>query len=340
MSKLNGKIAVVTGGSSGIGLAAAKKFVEEGAYVFIVGRRQSELDKAAEIGRNVTAVQADVANLEDLDRLYKVVKDQKGAVDIVVASAGFVERVLTEKASAAHFDKTFGINVRGVYFAVQKALPPMRKGGSIVLVSSSLHLKGLPEHGTYAATKAAVRSFARTWAMELKDRGIRVNTLSPGAVDTPIIDNQFKSKEGADGARAFFSSITPLGRIGRPEEMASAISLSGVRRQQLLDRHRSRRGWRHHAGLTAQGGGMKVPALRYCCEHDLRANAFRVCRERKPASTFTATPAFRSRGPVAGSDRPDCHRRHHRARTRRRGCFRVFRVFSCAGNARRRTAAA
>jgi NAD(P)-dependent dehydrogenase (short-subunit alcohol dehydrogenase family) len=209
MSKLNGKIAVVTGGSSGIGLAAAKKFVEEGAYVFIVSRRQSELDKAkAEIGRNVTAVQADVANLEDLDRLYKVVKDQKGAVDIVVASAGFVERVLTEKASPAHFDKTFGINVRGVYFAVQKALPLMRKGGSVVLVSSSLHLKGLPEHGTYAATKAAVRSFARTWAMELKDRGIRVNTLSPGAVDTPIIDNQFKSKEGADGARAFFSSIT------------------------------------------------------------------------------------------------------------------------------------
>ncbi|MCU1464043.1 MAG: short-chain dehydrogenase/reductase [Acidimicrobiales bacterium] len=224
MSKLNGKIAVVTGGSSGIGLAAAKRFVEEGAYVFIVGRRQSELDRAkTEIGKNVTAVQADVANLDDLDRLYGRIRDEKGAVDIVVASAGFVERVSTQDATPAHFDKTFGINARGVYFTVQKALPLMRKGGSVVLVSSGLHLKGLPEHGTYAATKAAMRSFARTWAMELKDRGIRVNTLSPGAIDTPIIDGQFKTREEADGARAFFSSITPLGRIGRPEEMASAI---------------------------------------------------------------------------------------------------------------------
>jgi NAD(P)-dependent dehydrogenase (short-subunit alcohol dehydrogenase family) len=224
MSKLNGKIAVVTGGSSGLGLAAAKKFVEEGAYVFIVGRRQSELDKAkAEIGRNVTTVQADVANLDDLDRLYRVVKDQKGAVDIVVASAGFVERKLTQDATPAHFDKTFGINARGVYFTVQKALPLLRKGGSIVLVSSGLHLKGLPEHGTYAATKAAVRSFARTFAMELKDRGIRVNTLSPGAVDTPIIDGQFKTRAEAEVARASFSQMTPLGRIGRAEEMAAAI---------------------------------------------------------------------------------------------------------------------
>src|ERR1700682_2504251 len=215
---------VVTGGSSGIGLAAAKRFVDEGAYVFIVGRRQSELDKAkAEIGKNVTAVRADVADLDDLDRLYGRVRDEKGAVDIVVASAGFVERVSTQDATSAHFDKTFGINARGVYFTVQKALPLMRKGGSIVLVSSGLHLKGLPEHGTYAATKAALRSFARTWAMELKDRGIRVNNLSPGAIDTPIIDGQFKTQEEADGARAFFSSITPLGRIGRPEEIASAI---------------------------------------------------------------------------------------------------------------------
>jgi NAD(P)-dependent dehydrogenase (short-subunit alcohol dehydrogenase family) len=224
MSKLNGKIAVITGGSSGIGLAAAKRFVEEGAHVFIMGRRQSELDKAkAGIGRNVTTVQGDVANLGDLDRLYKTVKDEKGAVDIVVASAGVVERVLTRDATPAHFDKTFGINARGVYFTVQKALPLMRKGGAVVLVSSGLHLKGLPEHGVYAATKAAVRSFARTFAMELKDRGIRVNTLSPGAIETPIIDGQFKTREEADGARAFFSQITPLGRVGRPEEMASAI---------------------------------------------------------------------------------------------------------------------
>jgi NAD(P)-dependent dehydrogenase (short-subunit alcohol dehydrogenase family) len=224
MSKLNGKIAVVTGGSSGIGLAAAKKFVEEGAYVFITGRRQGELDKAkAEIGHNVSAVQGDVADLDDLDRLYKTVKDEKGALDVVVASAGFVERVLTKDATPAHFDKTFAINARGVYFTVQKALPLIRKGGSVVLVSSGLHLKGLPEHGTYAATKAAVRSFARTWAMEWKDRGIRVNTLSPGPIDTPIIDGQFKTKKEADDARAFFSTITPLGRIGRADEMASAV---------------------------------------------------------------------------------------------------------------------
>jgi NAD(P)-dependent dehydrogenase (short-subunit alcohol dehydrogenase family) len=224
MSKLNGKVAVITGGSSGIGLAAAKKFVKEGAHVFIMGRRQSELDKAkAEIGNNVSTVQGDVASLSDLDRLYQTIKSEKGGVDIVVASAGIVERVLTQDATPEHFDKTFGVNARGVYFTVQKALPLLRKGGSVVLVSSGLHLKGMPEHGTYAATKAAVRSFARTWAMEFRDRGIRVNTLSPGPVDTPIIDGQFKSSEEADAARAFFAGITPLGRIGRPEEMAAAI---------------------------------------------------------------------------------------------------------------------
>jgi NAD(P)-dependent dehydrogenase (short-subunit alcohol dehydrogenase family) len=224
MSKLNGKIAVITGGSSGIGLAAAKRFVEEGAHVFITGRRQSELDKAkAAIGSNVSIVQGDVANLGDLDRLYETVRAERGGLDIVVASAGYVERVLAQDVTPAHFDKTFAINARGLYFTVQKALPLMRKGGSVVLVSSGLHLKGLPEHSTYAATKAAVRSFARSWAMEWKDRGIRVNTLSPGAIDTPIIDGQFKTREEADGARAFFSTITPLGRIGRPEEIASAI---------------------------------------------------------------------------------------------------------------------
>jgi NAD(P)-dependent dehydrogenase (short-subunit alcohol dehydrogenase family) len=223
MSKLSGKIAIITGGSSGIGLATAKKFVEEGAYVFVAGRRQVELDKAkAEIGRNVTTVQADVADLADLDRLYRIIREEKGALDIVVANAGFVERALTKDVTPEHFDKTFGINARGVWFTVQKALPLLREGGSIVLVASAVYLKGLPEHGTYAATKAAMRSFARTWAAELKDRGIRVNTLSPGAIDTPIIDRQFKNKEEANGARAFFSSVTPLGRIGRPEEMASA----------------------------------------------------------------------------------------------------------------------
>jgi NAD(P)-dependent dehydrogenase (short-subunit alcohol dehydrogenase family) len=224
MSKLDGKIAVITGGSSGIGLAAAKRLVDEGAYVFITGRRQVELDKAkAAIGRNVTTVQGDVADLGDLDRLFAQVRAEKGVVDIVVASAGFVEHHTIETATPEHFDKTFGINARGVFFTVQKALPLMTRGGSIVLVSSGLHLKGFPAHGTYSATKAALRSFARTWAMELKERGIRVNTLSPGAIDTPIIDSQFKTKEEADGARTMFGQMTPLGRIGRPEEMASAI---------------------------------------------------------------------------------------------------------------------
>ncbi len=223
MSKLDGKTAVITGGSSGIGLATARRFVDEGAHVFITGRRQPELAKAkAAIGRNVSTVQGDVANLADLDRLFAQVKAEKGSLDIVVASAGFVEHQPITAATPEHFDKTFGINARGVYFTVAKALPLMNDGGSIVLVSSGLHLKGFPAHGAYAATKAALRSFARTWAAELKGRGIRVNTLSPGAIDTPIIDGQFETREEADGARAKFAQITPLGRIGRPDEMAAA----------------------------------------------------------------------------------------------------------------------
>jgi NAD(P)-dependent dehydrogenase (short-subunit alcohol dehydrogenase family) len=223
MGKLKGKVAVITGGSSGIGLATAKLFVEEGAYVFITGRRSTELEKAkTAIGKNVTSVQGDVTSLEDLDRLYQAVKETKGSLDIVVANAGFVEHAPLALATPEHFDKTFGINARGVFFTVQKALPLLNDGGSIVLVSSGLHLKGFPAHSTYSATKAAVRSFSRSWAAELKDRGVRVNTLSPGAVDTPIIDGQFKTKEEADGARALFAQMTPLGRIGRAEEIAVA----------------------------------------------------------------------------------------------------------------------
>src|ERR1700722_4205843 len=182
MSKLAGKIAVITGGSSGIGLATAQRFVAEGAYVFITGRRAAELEKAkAAIGRNVTAIQGDVADLHDLDRLFAQIQAEKGVIDIVVASAGFIEHARIDDATPEHFDKTFGINARDVFFTVQKALPLMTRGGSIVLVSSGLHLKGLPAHGTYSATKAALRSFARTWAMELKEHGIRVNRISPGA---------------------------------------------------------------------------------------------------------------------------------------------------------------
>lgn len=223
-NRLEGKIAVVTGGSSGIGLATAKRFVEEGAYVFITGRRQSELDKAkAAIGRNVTTVQGDVANLDDLDRLYDQIRTEKGALDIVVACAGFVEVVPPAAVTPEHFDKTFGINARGTFFSVQKALPLIRDGGSIVFVSSGTHLKGMPFYITYAATKAALRSFTRSLAADLKDRRIRVNNLSPGLIETPIVDAQFATKEEADGIRDMFKQMTPLGRIGQAAEMAAAI---------------------------------------------------------------------------------------------------------------------
>jgi NAD(P)-dependent dehydrogenase (short-subunit alcohol dehydrogenase family) len=223
MSKLSGKVAVITGGSSGIGLATAARFVNEGAYVYITGRRQSELDKAkAELGKQAHTVRGDVANLDDLDALYAAIAADKRKVDILVANAGFVEFGFLATATPEHFDKTFNINARGVFFTVQKALPLMNDGGSIVLLSSCVHLKGIPQYTVYGATKAAVRSWSRSWAAELKDRKIRVNTLSPGATDTPIIDGQFKTKEEADGARKAFAHIIPLGRMGKADELASA----------------------------------------------------------------------------------------------------------------------
>lgn len=223
MGKLNGKVAVITGGSSGIGLATAKRFVEEGAYVFIAGRRASELEKAkSAIGRNVTVVQSDVANLDDLDRLWNQVKAEKGGVDIIVASAGFVDTVTLAEATPEHFDKTFGINARGTFFTVQKSLPLLRKNGSVVLVASCVANMGVPMYTTYGATKAAIRSFARSWAAELKDRGIRVNTVSPGAIDTPILASQFDTQEEVDALKKMFAETTPLGRIGRPDEIAAA----------------------------------------------------------------------------------------------------------------------
>lgn len=222
MSNLEGKVAVITGGSSGIGLATAKRFVREGAYVFITGRREAELQKAkADIGSNVTVVQGDVANLADLDRLYATVKAEKGKVDIVVANAGFIEHAKIFDLSEAHYDKTMDINVKGVVFTVQKALPLMSRGGSIVVVSSIINVKGVPAHGTYAAAKAGVRALVRVWAQELKDKGIRVNSLSPGATETPIIRGQFDSDEASDAAKGAFASMTPLGRLGLPEELAA-----------------------------------------------------------------------------------------------------------------------
>ena len=222
MPALKNKIAIVTGGSSGIGLATAKRFVEEGAYVFIAGRRQTELDAAvAEIGSNVTAVKADVSKLEDLDHLNETVA-KKGKIDIVFAGAAFVEKALTPTATPEHFDKTFNTNARGVCFTVQKGLPHLNDGASVILVASAGKNKGFPGRSTYSASKAALRSFARTWTNELKDRKIRTNVLSPGAVETPMFNGQFPSQDTAAEARKQITSLTPLNRLGRPEEIAAA----------------------------------------------------------------------------------------------------------------------
>ncbi|HEX4497407.1 MAG TPA: SDR family oxidoreductase [Thermoanaerobaculia bacterium] len=218
MGKLEGKVAVITGATSGMALASARLFVEEGAYVFITGRRQEPLDVAVQtIGRNVTGVQGDAGNLADLDRLFETVKAEKGHLDILFASAGVGELdkplgSITEKG----FDDTFNVNVRGTLFAVQKALPLMREGGSILLNSSIAGVKGLPGATVYSASKAAIRSFARTWTAELKDRKIRVNVISPGPIDTGAFENASQAKRDA------FTSLVPMGRLGESEEIAAA----------------------------------------------------------------------------------------------------------------------
>jgi NAD(P)-dependent dehydrogenase (short-subunit alcohol dehydrogenase family) len=223
MSKLENKVAVVTGGSSGIGLAIARRFADEGAHVFVVGRRAGELEKARSlIGARATPVIADVASLDELDRLYQTVGRERGVIDIVIANAGMVERMPIADITPEHFDTTFGLNARGTFFSVQKALPLMTRGGAIVFVASAVQYRGFPAHATYAATKAAQRSFARTFANELKDRGIRVNTLSPGPIDTPIYDLQAASKAEADATRATYGALVPLGRLGHVDEMAAA----------------------------------------------------------------------------------------------------------------------
>jgi NAD(P)-dependent dehydrogenase (short-subunit alcohol dehydrogenase family) len=223
MNRLDGKVAVVTGGSSGIGFATAQQFVEEGAFVFITGRRRPELDKAKdEIGRNVTTVQGDVSVSADLDRLFGTVAEEKGKIDVVVANSGLVDPQVFGQITEASFDRIFNVNARGTLFTAQKALPLMNDGGSIILVGSIAGHVGVEGYTTYSATKAALRSYARTWTKELKGRGIRVNVLSPGPIDTPIMDSQADSKEGADAIRAAFASVVPLGRMGRPEEVAAA----------------------------------------------------------------------------------------------------------------------
>jgi len=223
MQALQGKVAVITGGSSGIGLATAKRFVAEGAFVFITGRRRTELDKAvSEIGKNVVGVRGDISKLEDLDCLYKQVAAKKGKIDILFANAGVVETVETPAATAEHFDRTFNTNARGAYFTVQKALPLLNDGASIIVTGSGVWQKGLPIYGTYAATKAALRSYVRTWTAEFARRGIRENVISPGPIQPPTIDGQFSTKEAADALRERFKATVPLGRIGLPEEVASA----------------------------------------------------------------------------------------------------------------------
>jgi len=222
-NRLAGKVAVVTGGSSGIGLATAQRFVAEGAHVFITGRRKKELEAAAaEIGSNSTAVFGDVANLADLDRLYEAVRKQKGRLDVLFANAGMGEHVPLGEITEEHFDRTFDANVKGLLFTVQKALPLMPDGGSIILNASVAGGKGISAFSVYSASKAAVRSFARSWTTDLKARRIRVNAISPGPIETPIFGTIFSTKQAMEEFKAQMSAQVPLGRMGAPEEIASA----------------------------------------------------------------------------------------------------------------------
>lgn len=223
---MNGKVAVITGGSSGIGLATAKRYVQEGAHVFIMARRTEELAAAArEIGQEVTAVEGDVTCLADLDRLYEAVK-AKGKLDVVVAAAGFAAPELIEALTDSSFARTIDVNLRGTVFLVQKALPLMREGGSIVVIASITGFMGVPGYSAYSASKAALRSLTRTWTAELSRRGIRANTISPGPIDTPMIDHE-RTPEQAQQVRSMFTSLVPFGRLGRPEEVANVALFLG-----------------------------------------------------------------------------------------------------------------
>jgi NAD(P)-dependent dehydrogenase (short-subunit alcohol dehydrogenase family) len=221
MGKLDGKVAVITGGNSGMGLATAQRFAAEGAYVFITGRRQAELDSAVKlIGKNVTGVQGDVSDLSDLDRLYATVKEKKGKIDVLFANAGAGENAALGSISEQHFDRTFAINVKGLLFSVQKALPLFEDGGSIILNASIASIKGMPAFSVYSASKAAVRSFARSWTADLKDRKIRVNTLSPGPIDTPILSGLASTEQELAQLKANLAGQVPMGRMGTSDEIA------------------------------------------------------------------------------------------------------------------------
>jgi NAD(P)-dependent dehydrogenase (short-subunit alcohol dehydrogenase family) len=224
MNRLAGKVALVTGGNSGIGLATAKRFVNEGAYVYITGRREAELAAAVkEIGSNVAGVQGDVSNPADLDRLFAQIQQEKGRLDILFANAGIAKYATLGTVTEELFDSIFDINVKGLLFTVQKALPLLPDGASIILNASVVGSKGLPANSVYSATKAAVRSFARTWTSDLKDRRIRVNAISPGAIDTPGLSDLLGSSEVGQQRMKMLSTVIPHGRLGVPDEVAKAV---------------------------------------------------------------------------------------------------------------------
>ena len=222
MSRLTGKTALITGGSTGIGLASAIRFAAEGARVYIAGRRQAEIDKAiAKIGHGATGIRCDVSSLEDLDHLYAQIKSEAGQLDILFANAGLGTFAPLGEISEANFDHMFGVNVKGTLFTVQKALPLMRAGGSIILTGSTTGSMGTPAFSIYSATKAAIRNFARSWALDLKGTGIRINVLSPGGTETPGLLDLFGASGQSEALLAGLAAQTPLGRIGRPEETAA-----------------------------------------------------------------------------------------------------------------------
>lgn len=222
MSRLTGKTALITGGSTGIGLASAIRFAAEGARVYIAGRRQAEIDKAiAKIGHGATGIRCDVSSLADLDHLYAQIKSEAGQLDILFANAGLGTFAPLAEISEADFDHMFGVNVKGTVFTVQKALPLMRAGGSIILTGSTTGSMGTPAFSIYSATKAAIRNFARSWALDLKGTGIRINVLSPGGTETPGLLDLFGASGQSEALLAGLAAQTPLGRIGRPEETAA-----------------------------------------------------------------------------------------------------------------------
>jgi NAD(P)-dependent dehydrogenase (short-subunit alcohol dehydrogenase family) len=224
MKRLDGKIALITGGNSGIGLATAKRFVAEGAHVFVTGRRKAELEAAVrEIGENAEGIAGDVSNLGDLDRLFARIKEQKGRLDILFANAGIAKYATLGQITEELYDAIFDINVKGLLFTVQKALPLMPDGSSVILNASIVASKGLSSNSVYSATKAAIRSFARTWTTDLKSRHIRVNAISPGTIDTPGLNDLLASGEAGERRKKMISTAIPLGRLGKPDEIAAAV---------------------------------------------------------------------------------------------------------------------